>query len=114
MSLADKALAAATEHQAKFQIGPWKLTDIMDVYSDAPVGAPRCAVRTIVKQIRGCDQETLEANARLIAAAPDLAAALQATLNTFRECIGHAAFSDFESGNHTIRSARAALAKAGL
>lgn len=53
-------------------------------------------------------------DARLIAAAPDLAQSVVDLLAVFRTCIGHAAFAEFEANNAHIKAARAALAKAGL
>lgn len=55
-----------------------------------------------------------EADAKLIAAAPDLADATRDLLKAFRDCIGSAAFWEFEQGNPAVRAAQRALAKAGL
>jgi hypothetical protein len=55
-----------------------------------------------------------DANAKLIAAAPDTADALRDLLKAFRECIGSAAFWDFEQNNPAVRAAMRAIAKAGL
>lgn len=55
-----------------------------------------------------------DANARLIAAAPDLANATRDLLKAFRECIGSAAFWEFEQSNPAVRDAQRALANAGL
>ena len=54
------------------------------------------------------------ANAKLIAAAPDMAEALAGLQKAFRECIGAAAFWEFEQSNPAVRAAARALAKAGL
>ena len=52
-----------------------------------------------------------EADARLIAAAPEMRDALAALLATFRECIGHAAFADFERDNDAVIAAQQMLRK---
>jgi hypothetical protein len=52
--------------------------------------------------------------AKLAAAAPELGAATRDLLKAFRECIGAAAFWEFEQSNPAVRAAMAALAKAGL
>jgi hypothetical protein len=62
----------------------------------------------------GDNLPTAVANAELIAAAPDMADALRGLLYAFRECVGRAAFAEFEASNHDVIAARAALAKAGL
>lgn len=54
------------------------------------------------------------ANAKLIAAAPDLADATRDLLKAFRDCIGAAAFREFEQSNTAVRAAYRARAKAGL
>lgn len=54
------------------------------------------------------------ANAKLIAAAPELAEATRDLLKAFRDCIGAPAFWEFEQGNPAVRAAMRALAKAGL
>lgn len=51
-------------------------------------------------------------NARLIAAAPELADALQGMLIAFRVCVGNAAFAEFEASNQAVIEAKAALLKA--
>lgn len=52
------------------------------------------------------------ANARLIAAAPELLEALNGILKTFRTCIGNEAFNDFVLGNNEVIAAFTAIAKA--
>lgn len=62
-----------------------------------------------------CDVTTGNpADAKLIAAAPELADSLIEVFAVFRNCIGSEAFADFEATNPIIRDARAALAKAGV
>lgn len=46
--------------------------------------------------------------------APELAKALTDLLDAFRECVGHAAFDEFDASNPAVIAARAALAKAAL
>jgi|SRR5882757_2506329 len=60
----------------------------------------------------GAAIKVADANARLIAAAPDLADATRDLLKAFRDCIGAAAFWEFEQGNPAVRAAQRALAKA--
>lgn len=50
----------------------------------------------------------------LLAAAPDLADATRDLLKAFRDCIGAAAFWEFEQSNPAVRDAQRALAKAEL
>jgi hypothetical protein len=49
--------------------------------------------------------------AHLLAAAPDLADATRDLLKAFRDCVGAAAFWEFEQGNRAVRAAQRALAK---
>ncbi len=85
--------------------GPWR--------SDSPyVSAPSGEHRTIVAD---CDQafsdDECEANTRLIAAAPELLAALDETVTRFERCLVHAG-SDPEFAHEATRDARAAIATA--
>lgn len=50
----------------------------------------------------------------ILAAAPELRDATRDLLKAFRECIGAAAFWEFEQSNPAVRAAQRALAKADL
>lgn len=52
------------------------------------------------------------ADGNLIAAAPELAKSLTDLLDAFRECVGHAAFDEFDASNPAVIAARATIAKA--
>lgn len=54
---------------------------------------------------------SVEANARLIAAAPELAQATRDLLKAFRVCIGIDAFMEFEQSNPAVRAAKLVLDK---
>ena len=93
--------------------GPWR--------SDSPyVSAPSGAHRKIVADcyqdpswrdsIAISDDECI-ANAHLIAAAPELLAALGETVSRFERCIVHAG-SDPEFAREAVKAARAVIAKA--
>jgi hypothetical protein len=104
--------------------GPWRLSEDRErtdnkrqfIWSDAETreeredGSPYC-VATVNPRT---DVTTLSANAKLIAAAPEMADATRGLLKAFRDCIGAAAFWEFEQSNPAVRSAMCALAKAGL
>lgn len=90
--------------------GPWKVDKGLnfDVYIRATVG-------TLDPVIARLDHKAeTAANAKLIASAPDLAKSLSDLLDAFRECVGHAAFDEFDASNPAVIAAREALAKAGL
>ena len=92
--------------KSSFTPGPWS---VVEPYTDAPnlplIGHAVDAVQTtIIAQLQSTD----DANARLIAAAPDLAEAL-------RELVGCAQYLPFDPMlERAIAQGRAALAKAGL
>lgn len=69
----------------------------------------QCIADCSYETTHGADGEEALANAKLIAAAPDLAEALKAVIEYF----GHSALSNYEYPDH-IQKARAALAKAGV
>jgi hypothetical protein len=89
--------------------GPWTVQGFQ-IYADK---GTQYGYR-LIDVVRGRSEDELRANYALIAAAPDLADSLIEVLAVFRNCIGQAAFAEFETGNPIIRDARAALAKAGV
>jgi hypothetical protein len=58
------------------------------------------------------DTATVKANARLIAAAPDLLRSLKATLAAFKECVGADGWREFEENNAAVICAQGALIEA--
>lgn len=94
--------------------GPWHTAGITD--PDGP--SPMCSVwgPTPEGMQSGewiCRNVNLK-NGPLIAAAPALAEAVQMLLYAFRECVGHAAWADFEASNRIVINSRDVLTRAGL
>lgn len=91
--------------------GPWEAVwdhpDVDTICHVRPVGRDVSwrEIATLYTTPRGSEKE---ANARLMAAAPDLLAALKAVISSSREC------GDFESDVLAFNEARAAIAKAEL
>ena len=85
--------------------GPWR--------SDSPYVSVAAGEHR--KIVADCDQsfsdDECEANTRLIAAAPELLAALGETVSRFERCIVHAG-SDPEFAREAVKAARAVIAKA--
>lgn len=81
--------------------GPWECRPSMEYPWDYEISAP-------ASEDRGEDPGEAEANARLIAAAPDLLAALVNLLNDTQ----HAEHPDCDDGPCPVREARAAIQKA--
>ena len=100
-------MSAVLKSEAKQTPGPWKECGGQVVQAYAPYD-------TIATTYDDRKPTEDSANAKLIAAAPEMAEALRLTLDAFRECVGHAAWADFEESNPAVLIARAALAKAGL
>ena len=89
---------------SKHTPGPWAVTRGYSIVTDA----------TPAILLAKTASANYAANAQLIAAAPDTAEALSGLLKAFRECIGSAAFLDFEQSNPAVQAAQRALAKAGF
>lgn len=106
--------------ECKFTKGPWKVTGTGDVSVDIPapyyesigVGVNECAPFCIVISRRNIASR-LEANANLIAAAPELYEALENQLKNWIELIesGDAGFWNPDDDEHVI-AMRKVLAKA--
>lgn len=102
--------------EPKFTPGPWVETletrscDICTIYSVSPRSTPepeaQCWLYIIAPESLYRDEQEQDANARLIAAAPDLYEALAEMVSTYREG------GPDDSEPSMVRAALAALAKA--
>lgn len=88
--------------------GPWNC-ESYQIYSST---AGRYGYR-VIDTVRGRDQDELEANCALIAAAPELASALR---DLYAECdaMQHEELDEHPTWGPIMRAASAALVKAGI
>lgn len=97
--------------------GPWQITG-GDGRSEGYVRSlrrmPGAAHGIAVARINstGLPVDEVAANARLIAAAPDLLRSLKATLDAFKECVGADGWREFEQNNAAVICAQGALIEA--
>jgi len=82
---------------------------LYDVWADAPTQQYPRSIFKILEQTRGRNEDELEANARLIAAAPDLLDALRSV-----QAYWNADAPSEQNWQVVQFNVRAALAKAGL
>lgn len=82
--------------------GPWRIADSSEIHSES--GQPVCSIAH--EENSNLDSQIANANARLIAAAPDLLNALEIAVVTIKR------LAKTDSANGTLNVARAAIVKA--
>lgn len=89
--------------------GPWRKATNLQGHTNHVVADSYVTVCSFLTSVKSsCDRDDIEANARLIAAAPDLLAALQ----SIAETVVYAPEGGHEEVSDCVRIAKQAIAKA--